>query len=120
MEILLVTILVPYGSLFFAAAPVFEEGLPTANLSRHAAVILVLLGRKDVGSTFLGVLERYAETLKSNDSKLLLAEVSMEVRRQLVHTGLIRDIGRENIYMATELYSESLLEAHEDVNKVAQ
>ena len=29
-----VTILVPYGSLFFAAAPVFEDGQPKADNTR--------------------------------------------------------------------------------------
>jgi len=40
-----VTFLVPYGSLFFAAAPVFEDGMPKANNTRQTAVILVLRGR---------------------------------------------------------------------------
>ena len=108
-----VTILVPYGSLFFTAAPVFEDGLPKADNTRYAAVILVLRGRKELGSTFLGVVDRYNKILKANDSKLLLAGVSMEVRRQLVHSGLLQEIGRENIYMASELYGESILEANE-------
>ena len=108
-----VNILVPYGSQFFAAAPVFEEGLPKADNTRYAAVILVLRGRKELGSTFLEVLERYINNLKTKDSKLMLAGISMEVRRQLVDTGLLQEIGRENVYMASELIGESILEANE-------
>lgn len=94
-----VNILVPYGSLFFAAAPVFEEGLPKADNPHYGAVILVLKGRKGLSCTFLVVLERYIKNLKTNDSKLMLAGVSKEIRRQLVDTGLLQEIDRENVYM---------------------
>ena len=50
-------ILQPYGSLFFASAPVFEAALPTVeDTSQHAVVILRLRGRTDLGATFLDVL----------------------------------------------------------------
>jgi SulP family sulfate permease len=56
-----VVVLQPYGSLFFAAAPVFESVLPrTTDASRHAVVILRLRGRSDLGTTFMDVLSRYA------------------------------------------------------------
>ena len=111
------TILVPYGSLFYAAAPTFEEALPSIEETHNAVVILALRGRSEVGSTLLAILERHAEMLKENDSLLMLAEVSSHVRQQLVHTGQIQTIGWENIYMATERYGESLLDAYGDAKR---
>ena len=56
-----VIVLQPYGSLFFAAAPVFEAALPAVSeASRGSVVILRLRGRSDLGTTFMDVLYRYA------------------------------------------------------------
>ncbi|MFO7662971.1 MAG: SulP family inorganic anion transporter, partial [Chloroflexota bacterium] len=69
-----VTILMPYGSLFYAAAPVFSAQLPeVTGATRHAVVILALRGHSEVGSTFLNTLTRYAEQLAGCDSLLMLA-----------------------------------------------
>jgi SulP family sulfate permease len=59
-----VIVLQPYGSLFFAAAPVFEAALPAVGTgSRGSVVILRLRGRTDLGTTFMDVLHRYAVSL---------------------------------------------------------
>ena len=56
-----VVVLQPYGSLFFAAAPIFEAALPEVTpSSRNTVVILRLRERSDLGSTFIDVLRRYA------------------------------------------------------------
>ena len=107
-----VTILAPFGSLFFAAAPVFEEQLPTVEeKTHHAAVILSLRTRSELGSTFLGVIQRYAKGLAEHDSRLLLAAVSQESRNQFKQVGLLDDIGRENVFLDTEIVGESIHEA---------
>lgn len=107
-----VTILVPYGSLFFAAAPVFNEQLPmvTEN-SRHAVVILRLRGETELGSTFLDVLSRYSEALRSQESLLMLVGVAPSVRRQLERTGVLRSLGRENVFLSDSLVGQGLEEA---------
>lgn len=106
-----VTILVPYGSLFFAAAPVFNEQLPAVTeCSRHAVVILVLRGETELGSTFLEVLDRYADALRRQESRLMLAGVAPSVREQLERTGRLR-IGRENIFLVDERVGQALGEA---------
>ena len=59
-----VVALQPYGSLFFAAAPVLESQLPApAATALNSVVILRLRGRTDLGTTFMDVLRRYAQTL---------------------------------------------------------
>lgn len=109
-----VTILAPYGSLFFAAASVFNEQLPKVTEgSRHAAVILVLRGETELGSTFLDVLLRYGEELGRQESRLLLAGVAPSVRVQLERTGQLRQLGRNNVFMVDERLGQSLQEALE-------
>jgi SulP family sulfate permease len=109
-----VTILVPYGSLFFAAAPVFNEQLPMVTEdSRHAVVILGLRGETELGSTFLEVLTRYGEALRCQESRLMLVGVAPSVRRQLERTGMLRSLGRENVFLTDERIGQSLQEALE-------
>ncbi|MFN2135134.1 MAG: SulP family inorganic anion transporter [Candidatus Promineifilaceae bacterium] len=104
--------LMPYGSLFYAAAPMFAAQLPDVTAeSQHAVVIIGLRGEKEVGSTFLQVIERYARELQGQDSKLMLTGVEQSVRLQLERTGVARTIGRENIYMATDEPGRALLDA---------
>ena len=61
-----VTVLVPFGSLFYAAAPAFEEKLPKADAqTSHAVVIINLHARTDLGSTFMRTIDRYAKTSRT-------------------------------------------------------
>jgi SulP family sulfate permease len=109
-----VTILMPYGSLFYAAAPVFSAQLPeVTDATRHAAVILTLRGQTDVGSTFLNALTRYAEQLGQQDSKLMLAGVEPSVLMQMERIGILHTIGRANVFPASEGIGEALLQAVE-------
>jgi SulP family sulfate permease len=106
------TLLVTYGSLFFATAPLFEEQLPDVTEETHnAAVIINLRSSIDLGSTFLKVLERYADDLHAHDSILMLAGVLPKVIDQLQKTGLMQHIGRENIFVEGEIIGQSVLAA---------
>jgi SulP family sulfate permease len=108
------TLLVPYGSLFYAAAPVFESQLPkVTEESRRAAIIIALREKSEVGSTFLEVLARYANDLREHESTLMLAGVNPKVFDQISRTEIIDSIGRENIFLATEKVGESATEAFE-------
>lgn len=109
-----VTILVSYGSLFFAAAPVFNEQLPAVTeASRHAVVILTLRGERDLGSTFIEVITRYAEALRRQESRLMLAGVDPSVKQQLERTRALRTIGRQNVFLVDERVGQALQEAVE-------
>jgi SulP family sulfate permease len=101
-------VLQPYGSLFFAAAPMFSEQLPdVSERSRGSVVIIRLRGKEDVGSTFIGVVTRYAERVEAAGARLMLAGVSDQVYTQLHDTGAIDVIGRENVFRATSSVGES-------------
>jgi len=105
------TILHVYGSLFFAAAKNLEEQLPAVDDSRHAVVAIGLRGKSDIGSTFVTVLQRYAESLRARDGKLMLVGVDAAVREQLAKTGLLALIGAENVFLATPQLGEAMNQA---------
>ncbi len=117
-----VTILVPFGSLFFAAATIFEEELPKLDEDTDNSVVIISLhGKTELGSTFLGILERYADELRAHECKLMLAEVSPETKGVLEDTGQISIYGRDNIFEATEVVNASIREAFHAAEKwVAQ
>lgn len=98
-----VVVLQPYGSLFFAAAPVFEAALPpVVATSRRSVVILRLRGRSDLGATFMDVLARYAEALRAVGSKLVIVSANDRIIEQLAATGIIELIGADNVYPGNE------------------
>ncbi|MFN8034450.1 MAG: SulP family inorganic anion transporter [Acidimicrobiia bacterium] len=110
-----VVVLQPYGSLFFAAAPVFESGLPAVtDASRHSVVILRLRGRSDLGTTFMDVLSRYAQSLAGLGSKLVIVSANERIQEQLAVTGITDLIGRENVYTGDERVGATLKRAHAD------
>jgi SulP family sulfate permease len=110
-----VVVLQPYGSLFFAAAPVFEAALPAVQeRSCNSVVILRLRGRSDLGTTFMDVLHRYATSLNEVGSKLVIVSASERIQEQLSVTGITDVIGRSNVYAGDERVGAAVLRAHED------
>lgn len=98
-----IVVLQPYGSLFFAAAPVFEASLPgVGERTRNAVVILRLRGRSDLGSTFMDVLLRYARALADADSQLKVVSANERIIEQLEATGITAVIGADNVYPSDE------------------
>jgi len=110
-----VVALQPYGSLFFAAAPVLESQLPApAEGSRNAVVILRLRGRADLGTTFMDVLRRYAQALTAAGSKLVIVSANDRIQEQLRVTGVTDVIAAENIYTGDERVGATLKRAYAD------
>jgi sulfate permease, SulP family len=110
-----VVILQPYGSLFFAAAPVFEAALAAlTDASRHSVVILRLRGRSDLGTTFMEVLYRYANGLAALGSKLVIVSANKRIHEQLAVTGITDLIGSENLYTGDERVGATVKRAHAD------
>jgi len=112
-----VVALQPYGSLFFAAAPVFEALLPAVTeASRNSVVILRLRGRSDLGTTFMDVLLRYAQGLVAVGSRLIVVSTNERIDEQLALTGIAVVIGAENIVQGTERVGAALRTAYEDAS----
>jgi sulfate permease, SulP family len=105
-------VLAVYGSLFFASAPLFEQQLP--DIDPHAAggaVVLVLRGHDDLGSTFLQVIGRYQDKLRAAGGHLLLAGVEDRALTQLENTGMLERLGPDNVFPATPIVGDALQEA---------
>jgi SulP family sulfate permease len=110
-----VVALQPYGSLLFAAAPVFEAALPTVtDASRNSVVILRLRGRSDLGTTFMDVLFRYAQSLVAVGRKLMVVSTNERIDEQLALTGIADVIGPENMLRGTERVGATVRSAYED------
>jgi sulfate permease, SulP family len=102
-------VLAVYGSLFVASAPVFEQQLPDIDpLAGGGAVVLVLRGRDDLGSTFLQALRRYQDKLLAAEGHLLLAGVEDRALVQLRGTGMLERIGADNVFRVTPMLGEAL------------
>jgi SulP family sulfate permease len=110
-----VVALQPYGSLFFAAAPVFEAELPVVGENtRNSVVIIRLRGKSEVGYTLIDVLENYARSLAEAESKLIIVTDSDRIRGQFEASGAADIIGEDNIYHATEWLTEAIVNATAD------
>ncbi len=110
-----VLVLQPYGSLFFASAPVFEEKLPDVTEdTNNSVVILRLRGRSDLGSTFMDVLLKYATALRDRDSDLMLVSEDENMHEQLVVAGVADAVGDENIYTSDEWVGSTIKRAYHD------
>jgi len=110
-----IVVLQPYGSLFFAAAPVFEDLLPdVTDETENSVVILRLRGRSDLGSTFMDVLRRYAEELSAAGSKLVIISADARIHEQLAVTRVTAVVGMDNIYMYDEWVGATVKRAYAD------
>jgi sulfate permease, SulP family len=113
-----VVVLQPYGSLFYASAPVFEAQLPNAEAdSRGSVVILRLRGIDELGLSSIAVLGRYLDDLEQHDSTLWLVVASDRVRDQLEAGGLLERLGPERLYRSSEWIGESVRRAHRDARE---
>ena len=97
-----ITVLNAYGSLFFAGARNLEEDLPQTEETRNAVVILSLRGHTELGSTFIGVLERYAQALHAHGNTLMLVSVSPAVYEQLAATEFLLCWDAEHVFVASK------------------
>jgi SulP family sulfate permease len=110
-----VVVLQPYGSLFFASAPIFEAGLPTVtDVSSNSVVILRLRGRSDLGSTFIKVLYRYAESLARVRSRLVIVGADEHLRQHLTVSGVASLIDASSIYTSDDRVGASVRRAYDE------
>lgn len=112
-----VTVLDFYGSAFFASASVLRDRLPDARGTHRAAVVLRLRGRRELGSTFIEVLGRYAQALHDGDGKLVLAGVSDLLKEQLMRSKYGAVIGSENVFSGRDQLGSSTREAIAQANE---
>jgi anti-anti-sigma regulatory factor len=96
------------GNLFFAGAAEFEERLPDPTDAQNATVIIRLREVNELGSTFIRVLDRYADRLKTGNNRLILAGVSDDAYDQLQKTGVLDAIGPDNVFTERDEFGASM------------
>jgi SulP family sulfate permease len=112
-----VTVLQPYGALFFATASTLLDQMPTVTeRSRNSVVILRVRGADDAGATLIDVLQTYAASLRAVDSKLVLVTDNERVIRQLRVTGATDVIGTQNVYRSSAFIGETTRRAYDDAH----
>ncbi len=109
-----VLVLQPYGSLFFASAPLLRAQLPQVTAGSAGSVVIIRLrGIDQLGLSIVDVLRSYAEQLAGVGSELRLVVSSETVRRQLLAAegGLI---GEEQVYLGSSWLGATVRRAHDD------
>ena len=110
-----VVVLQPYGSLFFASAEAIERQLPElAETSRESVVILRLRGVDEVGMTVVEMLRRYVTAAGRHRSRVVLVVDSTRLVTELQVTGLLGDLGEENLYRGDQWVGRTVRRAHRD------
>ena len=110
-----VVVLQPYGSLFFASAPVFEAQLPKIDAAtRRSVVVLRLRGRDQIGLSLVNVLLGYARDLAEHDSRMFVITTSERVTVQMAAGGLVAEVGESSIYQGNEWLGETTRRAYGD------
>lgn len=117
-----VVVLQPYGSLFFASAPVFEHQLPAVSRASAGSVVIVRLrGTDQIGLSLIEVLRRYTHDLRDADSSLKLVISEQRVLDLVESSGLAAELGPDNVYRSTEWVGETLRRAYSDaLDQLAQ
>lgn len=105
-------VLYVYGNIFFAAAAAsssaFEAQLPQVDDAQGATVVLIMRGRDEIGSTFIGILQRYNQALQAIGGALFLAGVTLHVKQQLFRTGVGQQIGEGYIFLQQPRLGEAM------------
>lgn len=99
------------GNVFFATLRAIERSLPSPEGAEGAVVILALRGQVEAGTGLFRMLERYARRVRAHKNRLILVEVDPDLLAGLSETGAAEAIGPENIFVATPIIGESILEA---------
>lgn len=103
-----VTILNVYGNMTFAGAETLEAQLPIVGSAHRPVVILRLRSQEAIGSSFVAVLERYAQQLRAAGGKLMLAGVGARIKGQLDRTETTEAVlGKGNVFLASSILGES-------------
>jgi len=95
------TVLVVQGLDFFAEVPALDDQMPPARGVSGAVVVLVLRDTRQITSTAIKWLERYAQSLREGGTVLLLADVNPQVLDTLRKSGALDMLGAGNVFPAT-------------------
>lgn len=102
-----VTVLNIYGSLFYAGARTFEDGLPRVGEAEKPVVVVRMRGRTVMGATAFSVLSSYAAELGRKGGRLYLSGVDHDLVAQFERSGRVTASAPIRLVEATPTLGES-------------
>jgi len=101
------------GPNFFADVPIVIDQLPQPVSGSPGVLVLELSGLDDFSSTVLKGIGHYQAKLAAHGSGLILAGVNERARASLDRTGLVTQLGPDNVLAADPHLFAALRTAHE-------
>jgi len=111
-----VTVIQSRGSMYFAAVHTLQDELPSWENTHHAVVILNMYGRSMVSTNLIDLVLSMHKDMQEKDIQLILSDVADSIMEQFDRTGLIDELGRENVVPARDVFGASIVEALEVAN----
>jgi sulfate permease, SulP family len=109
-----VTVLHYEGASLFAEVARLEESWPRSTDAHHAVVILHARAMPDApSSTILKALRRRARELDHHGCRLMIVGLAPEQVDLLARTGLVDDLGTDNVVPQTPVFFAALDEAYD-------
>ncbi len=102
-----VTVVDIYGSVFYAGVELVDKLLPSVGDADRPVLVVRLRSRAEVGSTFIVMTRRYHEQIRAARGRLILAGVGDRLMNQLTSTGVLDELGAENVLPMTDIVFQS-------------
>jgi SulP family sulfate permease len=92
------TVVAYEGARFFAEVPAVMGRMPSLEDVTNAVIIWRLRGLEEIHSTFLKQLSLFAQKAQEGSNRFLLEGVEPHVMTTLEKTGILDEIGRDNVF----------------------
>jgi SulP family sulfate permease len=102
-----VTVVDIYGSVFYAGVDLVDKLLPSVADAEKPCLVVRLRGHSELGSTAIIMLRRYHGQILAAGGRLILAGVGERLIGQLEGTGVLAELGAENVLPATDVVFKS-------------
>jgi len=95
-----VTVVGYEGANFFAEVPAVMNKMPSLGNVTHAVIIWRLRGLEELHSTFLKQLSLFAQNTREGGNRFMLEGVESDAMETLEKTGVLAEIGQDNVFPA--------------------
>jgi SulP family sulfate permease len=111
------TVVAYEGAKFFAEVPAIMTRMPSLEGVTNAVIIWRLRGVEELHSTFLKQLSLFAQEVQEGGNRFMLEGVEPHVMATLEKTGILDQIGRDNVFAVQPGLGAALDAAWEEAQK---
>lgn len=86
------------GNLFFAQADLFEQRLDTLRQNNPRVVIVRLRRTLSIDATIIETFRRFVRDMREQGGTVIVCGVTADIRSLLERSGLLEDLGEENVF----------------------